>query len=133
MRRITTFVTLVILAMAVFSGAIDNKNKTLAADYTCRNGTTCPGQAECSGQYFSKTGCAITCYRETGVPGEISINGSANCSPPSTGGGSGGSGGGGAPGGGGYGGGYCYDNWFWDSNCNQDPSNPYDPDAPWIN
>lgn len=30
MRRITIFVTLALLAMAIFSGAIDNRNQTLA-------------------------------------------------------------------------------------------------------
>ena len=124
MRRMTIIVTLVLLAMAALSGAIDNRNRTLAADYSCRNGTTCPGQAQCSGQYFSRAGCAITCYRETGVPGEIVSNGSANCSPPN-GGGSGGGGGGG--GGSESGGGYCYDNWFWDSNCGGDPYSLYEP------
>lgn len=128
MRRITIFVTLVLLAVATLSGAIDNRNQTLAADFRCTT-TTCPGQAQCTGDHFTQTGnCAISCYKDSGAPGQIVLNGSANCSPPPSGGG----GGGGTGGGGGkeMAGGYCYDNWFWDSNCGGDPYSLYEP---WIN
>ena len=132
MRRFTIFVTLVLLAMAVFSGAIDKLNKTLAADYSCHNTSTCPGIAQCTGDRYANSGtCAITCYKEAGQSaGLIVANGTANCSPPT--GGSGGGGGGGG-GGGSSEGGYCYENWFWDSHCAGDPSNPYEPPEPWIN
>lgn len=126
MRRIKIFVTLVLLAMAVLFGAIDNRNQTLAADYSCRNTSNCPGQATCSGDRYAETGaCAITCYKEAGNPaGLIVANGSANCAPPS-------------PGGGGRPGGnledfdltegeYCAENWLWDFNCSG-PEDTYRP------
>jgi hypothetical protein len=129
MRRITIFATLVLLSMAALSGAIDNRNQTLAADYSCHNTSTCPGFAQYTGDKYAETGtCAITCYKEAGQPaGLIVANGSANCAPPS-----GGAGGGGGGGGGGYffEATYCYDNWWWDSNCS-DPYDPYKP--PYIN
>ena len=135
MKRIKILVTLVVLAIAVLSGAIGNQNRTLAADYSCHT-SSCTGVAQCSGDRYAQTGkCAITCYREAGNPaGLIIVNGSANCAPPSTGGGGGGTGGGGGGGGGGgeFGGGYCYDNWLWDSNCGGDPWNPFEPE-PIIN
>ncbi|HEX7333202.1 MAG TPA: hypothetical protein VF290_16985 [Pyrinomonadaceae bacterium] len=94
MRRIKIFVTLTLLAMAALSGAIANRNRTLAADYSCHNTSNCPGFAQCSGDRYAQTGpCAITCYKEAGNPaGLIVPNGSANCDPPPrTGGGGGGS------------------------------------------
>lgn len=124
MRRIKILVTLVLLAMAAISGAVGNRNRTLAADYRCTT-TTCTGQAQCSGDYFSQTGnCAITCYRATGVPGQIVVNGSANCAPPSTGGGGGG--GGTIVGFNGTEGEYCAENWWWDTNCSG-PDDTYRP------
>lgn len=122
MRHIKTLLVLTILAIAVMSGVTSNRNPTLAADFSCTT-ATCPGIAQCSGDRFSQSGCEKTCYRDTGVPGQIVFNGSANCSPPSTGG----SGGGGS--GSGSEGGYCAENWWWDFNC----SGPDDPYEPWIN
>ena len=126
MRHIKTLLVLTILATA-FMVDVPSKNQTLAADFPCTT-STCPGIAQCSGDRWAQSGtCQKTCYRDTGVPGQIVFNGSANCSPP-TGNGTGGGGGGG--GGGESGGGYCYDNWFWDSNCGGDPYSLYEP---WIN
>jgi hypothetical protein len=119
MKRIKMLVTLVLLAMAGISGAIGNGNNTLAADYSCHT-TTCPGVAQCSGDRWAQTGnCAITCYKDSGAPGQIVFNGSANCSPPSSGG-NGDSAVGFNSGDGGSS--YCEDNWWWDSKC----SGPYD-------
>jgi hypothetical protein len=121
MRRFKTLVTLTLLAMAILSGAVGNRDQTLAADYSCHTGT-CPGVAQCSGDYWSQSGsCAITCYRNAGTPGQIVVNGSASCAPPSTGGG-------------GligfyYGDGdahYCVDNWWWDTRC-AGPDDTYNP------
>jgi hypothetical protein len=94
MRRIKTLLVLLLLAMAVMSSAISNRNQTLAADHRCTT-TNCPGQAQCSGDHYTQTGnCAISCYKEAGAPGQIVFNGSANCAPPPSGGGGGGGGGG---------------------------------------
>jgi hypothetical protein len=122
MRRIKILLVLLTLTMAVMSGAISNRNQTLAADYRCTT-TTCPGLAQCSGDHWTQTGnCAISCYKDSGAPGQIVFNGSANCSPPPSGGG------GGGPVGFYYGGenGYCYENWWWDSACSG-PDDPYRP------
>ena len=126
MRRIKIFVPLVLLAMAALFGAIDNRNQTLAADYTCHNTSNCPGIAQCSGDKYAQTGaCAITCYKEAGNPaGLIVANGSANCAPPSTGGGGGG--GGGPVAFNGTEGQYCAENWWWDINCSG-PDDSYRP------
>src|ERR1051326_5877395 len=79
MRRIKIFVTFVLLAMAVMSTAISNRNETRAAEFTCQSGTTCPNPSKCSGDHFTATGCTYTCYKDTGVPGQIVFAGSANC------------------------------------------------------
>jgi hypothetical protein len=90
MRRIKTLLVLVILAMAFMSSAISNRNQMLAADFRCTT-TTCPGQAQCSGDNWTQTGnCGISCYKQSGAPGQIVFNGSANCAPPPSGGGDGG-------------------------------------------
>lgn len=127
MRRITIFVTLVLLAMATLFGAIDNRNQTLAADFTCHNTSNWPGIAQCSGDRYAQTGtCAITCYKEAGSPaGLIVANGSANCAPPPPGGGGGG-GGGNLEGFNGTEGEYCAENWWWDFNCSG-PDDTYRP------
>ena len=92
MKLIKTLLVLTILTITVMSGGISNRNQTLAAEYRCTT-TTCPGQAQCSGDHWTQTGnCAISCYKDSGAPGQIVLNGSANCSPPPSGGG--GSGGG---------------------------------------
>jgi hypothetical protein len=124
MRRIKILVTLVLFAVAAMSAAVGNRNPTMAADYSCRT-EACTGQAQCSGDLWSRTGnCAITCYRATGAPGQIVVNGSANCAPPPTTGGGGGGGGGPVP----FNGteGYCAENWWWDTNCSG-PDDTYRP------
>jgi hypothetical protein len=125
MRRIKIFVTFVLLAMAVMSTAISNRNETRAAEFTCQSGTTCPNPSKCSGDHFTATGCTYTCYKDTGVPGQIVFAGSANCG--TTAGGGGGTGGGGGPVGfNNTEGTYCSENWFWDTNCSG-PDDPYTP------
>ena len=115
--------TLLLLTVVALVGGTSNSNPTLAADYRC-TGPNCPGQAQCSGDVWTQSGtCQITCYKESGAPGQIVFNGSANCSPPSSGTG-GGSGGGyaGLQGSGSY----CAQNWIWDSACHG-PDDPYTP------
>ena len=122
MKRIKILVTLVLLAMATISGAIGNQSPTLAAEFTCQNGATCPNPSKCTGDHFVASGCTYTCYKDSGVPGQIVFSGSANCGT-STGGGGGG-GGGPLP----FNGteGYCAENWWWDTNCSG-PDDPYRP------
>jgi hypothetical protein len=91
MKHIGILAILVLLAMAAMPGVIGNGDRTLAADYSCKT-TTCTGTAQCSGDHWAQSGtCEITCYRDSGAPGQIVFNGSANCSPPSSGGSSSGS------------------------------------------
>ena len=90
--RIKLAGTFLLLTIAAISGAISDRNQTLAADYTCKS-STCPNPSQCTGDRWSKSGaCSITCYKEAGAPGEIIYSGSANCgtSPDSGGGGAGG-------------------------------------------
>ena len=121
--RITILATLLLVAMAVMFGSVSNRNRTLAAEYSCKT-SQCPSIAKCEGDHWTSNGnCSITCYRESGAPGEIVYSGSANC--------------GSSPGGGGGGGGggdtsffpigsYCYENWWWDPECSG-PNDPYKP------
>src|SRR5215213_9562810 len=119
--RMTTLGTLLLTVIAIMSGAVSDRNPTLAADYSCHK-ATCPGIAQCSGDHWAQSGsCGVTCYKESGAPGQIVFNGSADCSSPQSGGGGGGT----------IGfflgdGGYCYDNWWWDSACSG-PDDPYTP------
>ena len=134
MRRIKILVILVILMMAAMFGVIGDRNQTQAAEYSCKLTSTCPGSAKCEGDRWTRTGdCSISCYKESGAPGEIVFSGSANCGASSGSSGTGGTGGSGGGAGTGreFGGGYCYDNWLWDSNCESNPWNPYEP--PLIN
>jgi hypothetical protein len=123
--RLTVLGTLFLMTLAVMSGAVSDRNQTLAADYSCKT-SQCPNTAKCEGDHWNKTGdCTIACYKDSGAPGEIVFSGSANCGTSSGGGGGGGQVG--------YylgGGGYCYDNWWWDSGCSG-PNDPYMP--PFIN
>lgn len=91
--RIKFLTTLLLLAMAVMSGASSNRTQILAADFTCKS-STCPNPSQCTGDRFSKSGdCSITCYKDSGAPGEIVYSGSAHCgTSPNSGGGGGGGG-----------------------------------------
>ena len=123
--RLTILGTLLLMAVAVMSGAVSDRNQARAANYSCHR-AICPGEAQCSGDHWAQSGsCGVICYKEAGAPGQIVFNGSADCSPPQ------GNGGGGGTGGFYIGdGGYCYNNWWWDSQCSG-PDDPYMP--PFIN
>jgi hypothetical protein len=115
--RITILATLLLVAMAVMFGSVGNRNQTLAAEYSCTT-SQCPNSAKCEGDHWTRTGdCSISCYKESGAPGEIVFSGSANC---------------GASSGGGGGGSflpendYCYLNWWWDPECSGS-NDPYKP------
>ena len=117
--RITILATLSLVA--VMLGSAGNRNQTLAAEYSCKT-SQCTNLAKCEGDHWTKTGeCSISCYKESGAPGEIVFSGSANCGT--------------SAGGGGGGGGetfffpvgdYCYENWWWDPECSG-PNDPYKP------
>jgi len=117
MRSLITILATLLL-VAVMLGSVSDRNQTLAAEYSCKT-SQCPNTAKCAGDYWTSTGtCSISCYKESGAPGEIVFSGSANCGTSS--------------GGGGEGslffpdGGYCYDNWWWDPDCTG-PNDPYRP------
>ena len=78
MRSMKTFVGFALLAVAAMLTPISDRNHTLAAEFTCRS-SQCPNSAKCDGDRWVRSGCAITCYRDTGTPGEIIFSGSANC------------------------------------------------------
>jgi hypothetical protein len=83
--RITILIILLFVAMAI-PGAVSDRNQTLAAEYSCKLTATCPGSAKCEGDRWTRTGdCAISCYKESGAPGEIVFSGSANCGASSEG------------------------------------------------
>lgn len=83
--------TLLLLTVAALLGGTINRDQTLAATHYCKAGTTCPYNSTCEGDHWTPSGnCSITCYRETGVPGQIVYSGSANCGTNPNGGGSGG-------------------------------------------
>jgi len=86
MRRIKTFVGFGLLALAAMLGLTSDRNQILAADYSCKLTATCPGSAKCEGDRWTRTGeCSISCYKESGAPGEIVFSGSANCGASSDG------------------------------------------------
>ena len=90
--RIRIIGTLLLLTVAALLGGAINRDQTLAATvYTCRAGTTCPNNSSCEGDsWLSNGNCAITCYKESGAPGQIVYSGSAHCgTSPNGGGGSG--------------------------------------------
>lgn len=93
MRRIKILLTLVLLAIAAVPGTIGNRNQTLAAEFSCQQGTTCPNPSKCTGDHFVASGCTYTCYKDSGVPGQMVFSGSANCGTSSGGNGGGGGGG----------------------------------------
>jgi len=78
MRRTKTFVGFALLAVAAMLTPISDRNHTLAAEFTCKS-SQCPNSAKCEGDHWVRSDCSITCYRDTGTPGEIIFSGSANC------------------------------------------------------
>jgi len=80
MRRIKTLVGFALFALAAMLTSVSHRNQTLAADYSCKLTATCPNSAKCEGTLWTRTGdCSISCYKESGAPGEIVFSGSANC------------------------------------------------------
>ena len=89
--RIRIIGTLLLLTVTVLVGGTIKRDQTLAAVYTCKAGQTCPNNSTCEGDlWFSNGNCGITCYKESGAPGQIVYSGSANCASTQNGGGSGG-------------------------------------------
>ena len=85
MRRIKTLVGFALLALAAML-TTSHRSQTLAADYSCKLNSTCPGIAQCTGDRWMRTGeCSISCFRESGAQGEIIFSGSANCGASSGG------------------------------------------------
>ena len=79
MRRIKTLLGFALLALAAMLTS-SHRSQTLAADYSCKLTATCPGIAQCTGDRWMRTGeCSISCFRESGAPGEVIFSGSANC------------------------------------------------------
>lgn len=72
-------VVLLLGAALVFPASIANQDQTLAAEYSCHAGTTCPNSSKCTGSHWVADGCSITCYKEQGSPGQLVFAGSANC------------------------------------------------------
>ena len=91
MRRVRTFLGLALLALAAILTSTSNRNQTFAAEwYGCRLTATCPGTAKCEGDRWMRTGdCSISCFKESGAPGELIFSGSANCGASTEGFGSG--------------------------------------------
>ena len=123
--RLTILGTLLLLGSAVMFGTVTDGNKALAGDFSCHK-ATCPGLAQCTGDHWAQSGtCGIICYKDEGAPGQIVASASVDCAPSQSSG----------SGGGTVGfyigdGGYCYDNWWWDTQCSG-PDDPYMP--PFIN
>ena len=88
-RRYVSALALVVATVALFA-VISTPTEVQAATYSCNQGSTCPHQASCDGQYFDRNGCSVTCFIMQGEPGELQPAGSASCG--STGGGGGGGG-----------------------------------------
>ena len=78
MRSTKTFVGFALLTVAAMFTQISDRNHTLAAEFSCKS-SQCPNNSKCEGDHWLRSECAITCYRETGTPGEIIFSGSANC------------------------------------------------------
>ena len=88
--RIRIIATLSLLTVSALLGGSINRDQTRAATFTCKSLPTCPNNSTCEGDHWNPSGCSITCYRESGVPGQIVYSGSANCGTSPNGGGSGG-------------------------------------------
>jgi len=91
MRRIKTFAGFALLALAAMLTSTSNRNQTSAAEwYGCKLTATCPGSARCEGDRWMRTGdCSISCFKESGAPGELVFSGGANCGVSAEGRGSG--------------------------------------------
>jgi len=86
MRRIKMLVGFALLALLAMLTSSSDRNRTFAAEFSCKLTATCPGSAKCEGDRWTRTGdCAISCYKESGAPGEIIFSGSANCGASSEG------------------------------------------------
>ena len=86
MRRIKTLVVFALLILVAMLGSSSDRNQTRAAEFSCKLTATCPGSAKCEGDRWTRTGdCSISCYKESGAPGEIVFSGSANCGASSEG------------------------------------------------
>ena len=84
--------TLLLLTVAALLGGTLNRDQTLAAPtHSCKAGTACPNNSSCEGDtWYSNGNCAITCYKESGAPGQVVYSGSAHCGTQPNGGGNGG-------------------------------------------
>lgn len=85
--KIGTFVTRtglagVTLALASIFGIFSSEQAN-AGDaggwYGCHT-DTCPGNAECKGDFYLNSGdCKVTCYKPIGEGGQVGQSGSAGC------------------------------------------------------
>jgi hypothetical protein len=77
MRRFKTLVGLALLALTAIFISSSHRNQTLAAEYySCKLTATCPGTAKCEGDRWMRTGdCSISCFKESGGPGELVFSG----------------------------------------------------------
>lgn len=48
--------------------------------HSCKVENVCPGDAACSGSYYSTSGCTVTCWNSCGSAGQICWAGEAKCS-----------------------------------------------------
>jgi hypothetical protein len=86
MRRIKMLAGFALLTLVATLGSSSDRNQTKAAEFSCKLTATCPGSAKCEGDRWTRTGdCSISCYKESGAPGEIIFSGSANCGASSEG------------------------------------------------
>jgi hypothetical protein len=87
MKRIKTLAAFALLALAAMLTSNNDRNRTYAADWhSCKLSATCPGASKCEGDHWTRTGdCSISCYKESGLPGELVFNGGANCGASSEG------------------------------------------------
>lgn len=79
LRKRLMIALLFLAAALLFPAAIANQDQTLAAEYSCQAGSTCPNPSKCTGDHWLADGCKITCYKDSGTPGQIVFSGSANC------------------------------------------------------
>jgi hypothetical protein len=85
MRRFKTLVGFALLVLIAMFTSSSNRNQTLAAEYSCKLTATCPGIAKCEGDRWMRTGdCSISCFKESGAPGELIFSGGANCGASSS-------------------------------------------------
>ena len=80
MRRFKILIGFALLALAAMLTSSSDRNQTLAAEWSCRLTATCPGIAKCEGDRWMRTGnCSISCFKESGSPGEVIFSGGAIC------------------------------------------------------